>query len=83
MIGTRIGSDGDRATEARGRALPVGTPFLPVARHRAHRPRHHHPPHCVVLAVGHQNAPLYLQRYPIYQERADFGGDFGADFGFS
>jgi hypothetical protein len=48
--------------KARGRTLAVGKPFLPVPRHRAHRPRHRHLPHCVVVLVGHQNAPVHVQR---------------------
>ena len=49
--------------EARGRALPVVKPPQPVARDRAHHPRHHHPPHRVVAKVGHQHAaPVRVQR---------------------
>ena len=48
--------------EARGRALAVGITSFPVARHRAHRPIHRHPPHRVVAPVRHQNAPVHVDR---------------------
>ena len=36
----------------KGRALAVGIASLPVACHRAHSPRHRHPPHRIVAPVG-------------------------------
>ncbi len=41
-------------------ALAVGIASLPVARHRAHRPLHRHPPYRVV--VRDQNAPVLVPR---------------------